>query len=430
MEGKSTRAPGGRPSPRGSSKDLTSEGMNHRDRALAALRHQEPDRVPLDLGGTTDSTISAMGYQALRGELGLGPSETRVQDIYQYTAVIEDDVREALAIDTLPILDEPMEWRPGTLPDGSPAEFPARFQPRHQDDGSQVVLDPGGKVLLKMPASGYYFDSVHSPLAGATSVRDIERCMHHIENYDIPAHLDRSYEDLASQAKTLREKTDYLLVGYFGGHIFQAAQSLRGWETFLVDLLANRALAEALLDQLAEANIRRFERYAETVGRYVHVVHFEEDLGMQDRPLLRPDLYRRTIKPYQARLFRFARSRCSAYLLLHSDGAIAPFIPDFIEMGIDAVNPVQVSAAGMDTRELKRAFGQEITFWGGGCDSQITLPFGTPEEVADEVKRRIDDLAPGGGFVFSPIHNIQAGVPPENVAALFETAQEYGVYHK
>jgi uroporphyrinogen decarboxylase len=175
--------------------------------------------------------------------------------------------------------------------------------------------------------------------------------------------------------------------------------------------------------------VRRFEHFAKTVGRYVHVVHFEDDLGMQDRPLLRPELYRQAVKPYHARLFGFARANCDAYLLLHSDGAVAPLIPDFIEMGIDALNPIQVSAAGMNPGDLKRAFGRDITFWGGGCDSQTVLPFGTPQAVADEVKRRLDELAPGGGYVFSPIHNIQAGVPVENILALFQAAREYGVYH-
>jgi uroporphyrinogen decarboxylase len=402
--------------------------MNHRDRVLAALRHEEADRVPIDFGGTMDSSISAMGYQALRRELGLAPSVTRVQDVYQYTAVVEDDVRQALGIDTVPVLDQPREWRRGTLPDGSPAEFPARFRPEPQADGSQVVFDASGTVTLKMPAGGYYFDPVHSPLADATGVGEIKRCLKEIEGYDRPDHLDEGYEQLAATAGTLREKSDYLLVGYFGGHIFQAAQSLRGWETFLVDLLANRIFAEALLDHLAAANVRRFERYAATVGRYVDVIHFEDDLGMQDRPLLRPELYRRVVKPYHARLFEFARSHCDACLLLHSDGAIAPFLPDFIEMGIDAVNPVQVSAAGMDPVALKREFGRDLVFWGGGCDSQTVLPFGTPRDVAQEVRRRIDELAPGGGYVFGPIHNVQGEVPAENVVTLFRTAQEYGTY--
>jgi uroporphyrinogen decarboxylase len=402
--------------------------MNHRQRVLAALRHQEPDRVPLDLGGTVDSTMAAVAYRALREHLGLGPGKIQVADVYQHTALVEEDVRHALGADVRLVFDEPGEWRQGSLPDGSPAEFPARFRPQLQADGSQVVYDTAGNVVLKMPRDGHYFDPVHSPLADATSISDIEKHIAAIEGYDRPYHLDRSYEELAGKAQALREHTDYLLVGFFGGHIFQASQSLRGWGMFLMDLLVNREFAEALMDQLAEANIRRFERYAATVGQHVHVVQFEDDLGMQDRPLLRPDLYREVVKPYHEKLFRFAKSRCDAYLLLHTDGAVSPFIPDFIDMGVDILNPVQVSAAGMDAKALKREFGRDITFWGGGCDSQHVLPFGTPQEVADEVKRRIDDLAPGGGFVFSPIHNVQAGVPPENVIAMFRAAREHGVY--
>ena len=402
--------------------------MNHRQRVLTAIRHQEPDRVPIDLGGTIDSTIMAIAYKELRKQLGLGPGRIRVADVYQQVVVVEEDVREALGLDVRVIFDEPNEWREDILTDGSPAEFPAKFLPQLQEDGSRVIFDAAGNVILKMPKNGHYFDPVYSPLADATSIRDIEEHIADIEGYDKPSYLDKSYEDLAKVARELRDNTDYLLVVFFGGHIFQSSQSLRGWETFLVDLLVNRKFAEALMDQLVEASMRRFEHYAETVGKYVHVVQFEDDLGMQDRPLLKPDLYRKVVKPYQKKLFRFVKSKCDAYLLFHSDGAIAPFIPDFIEMGVDILNPVQVSAAGMDTKELKREFGSEITFWGGGCDSQSILPFGTPEEVEDEVKRRIDDLAPGGGFIFGPIHNIQSGMPAENIVAMYKTAREYGVY--
>ena len=403
--------------------------MNHRDRVLTALHHREPDRVPIDLGGTTDSTIMAVGYPALRKHLGLEPSVTRVSDVCQHTALIENDVRQALGVDTMPVFDEPIAWRQDTLPDGSPVEFPARFRPQRLDDGSQVVYDAGGNVTLKMPRGGHYFDPVYSPLAGATSVREIEEHLEVIETYDTPAYLDKSYEELAQKAKRLRETTPYALVGFFGGHILQAAQSLRGWELFLMDLLTNKKFAHALMHALTEAHLRRLEHYAATVGQYIDVIHFEEDLGMQDRPLMRPSLYRDMVKPYHHKLFSLARSRCDAHILLHTDGAVAPLMPDFIDMGVDAVNPVQVSAAGMDTKELKKEFGRDITFWGAGCDSQAVLPFGTPAQVADEVKRRIDDLAPGGGFVFSSIHNVQAGVPAENTMAMFKTAQEYGAYY-
>jgi uroporphyrinogen decarboxylase len=400
--------------------------MNHRQRVLAALRHEEPDRVPIDFGATVDSTIMAIAYQPLREGLGLPPSTPRVLDVAQQTALVEEDVRIAMGSDLAPVFDEPREWRLGTLGDGSPAELPAHFRPRRQADGSRVVLDRDGNVVYKMPRRGHYFDPVYAPLAYATSITDLDRHNDAIVNYDTPAHLDKSYEERAEEVKVLRENTDYALVGFFGGHILQAGQVLRGWEAFLMDLLKNKRFAHALMERLTEAHLERLEHYAATVAPYVDVIQFEEDLGMQDRPLMRPEVYREMIKPYHRKLFAAAKAQCDAYLLLHTDGAVAPFIPDFIEMGVDAINPVQVSAAGMDSRALKREFGQDITFWGGGCDSQVILPFGSPEQVEAEVKRRIDDLAPGGGFVFAPIHNIQAGVPTENTVAMFRTAQEYG----
>jgi uroporphyrinogen decarboxylase len=285
------------------------------------------------------------------------------------------------------------------------------------------VRDRAGTVTLKMPADGFYIDPVHCPLADAESIADIDRHLDAIAAYDRPDHLDLSYEALAEKARALRESTDYFLVGFFGGHLFQAAQALRGWERFLVDLLTNRPFAEALLDRLAEANVQRFARYAATVGRYVDVIHFEDDLGMQDRPLLRPSLYRQVVKPYHARLFEFAKAHSDAFLLFHSDGAIAPLLPDLIDIGIDAIHPVQTSAAGMDPATLKRDFGRDLAFWGAGCDSQTTLPFGTPAQIGDEVRRTIDLLAPGGGYVFAAVHNIQAEVPAENVVALFQAAR-------
>ncbi len=402
--------------------------MNHRQRVLTSLRHDEPDRVPIDLGGTVDSTIVAVAYRRLRAELGLDPGVIRVADIYQHTALVEEDVRRALGVDTLLVGDQPFAWRKGELPDGSPALFPDRLRPTREKDGSQVVRDEGGIVVLKMPADGYYFDPVHSPLADATSISEIDRHLDAIAGYDKPDHMDMRYEQLGERARALREETDYLIVGFFGGHIFQSSQSLRGWETFLLDLLINQAFAEALMDRLVEANIERFQRYAQTVAPYVDVIQFEDDLGMQDRPLLRPELYRRVVKPYHARLFGYVKSHCDAYLMLHTDGAVAPFIPDFVEMGVDILNPVQISAAGMDPAVLKRDFGDDIVFWGGGCDSQQVLPFGSPQEVNDEVRRRMDELAPGGGFVFAPVHNIQPEVPAKNVVAMYEAAHKYGRY--
>lgn len=401
--------------------------MNHRERMRTALAHEEPDRVPIDLGATLETMIGAVVYRQLRLHLGLEAGLPRVIDVQQQVSLVEEDVLQLLGGDALPVVYEPKAWRRGFLSDGSPAELPAKFLPEVQDDGSQVVFDEAGNQVLLMPQDGLYFDSIYSPLASAMSVRDIEQHMQAIETYDKPSYLDMSHAELGQRAKALRENTDYLLVAYFGGHIFQASQSLRGWDTFLVDLLAEKKLAEALMDNLLQANLRRFDLFAQTIAPHVDVVLFEDDLGMQDRLLVSPELYRDMIKPYHHQLYRFARSRCDAYLMLHTDGAVSPLIPDFIEMGIDILNPVQVSAKGMESHVLKDKFGQDIVFWGGGCDSQSTLPFGTPEDVSDEVKRRIDDLAPGGGFVFSTIHNVQNDTPPGNIVAMFQTALEYGV---
>lgn len=402
--------------------------MKHRERVLTALRHEEPDRIPIDIGGTDVTTIMAAPYLKLREHLHLGPGRTRIMDPSQMVVWVEEDVRKALGGDVMFVFHEPNKWRDGLLPNGARAEFPAQFLPEQQGDGSHVVVDPAGNIRLKMPKDGYYFDPVYCPLADVTSVGEIERHIEAIEGYDTPAYLNKRYEDLAAKARELNENTDYLLVGFFGGHIFQAAQYLRGFEAFLMDLLLHEKLARALLEKLVEANINRFERFASTFGKYVQVVEFQDDLGMQDRPLLSPQLYRSMIKPYHKRLFEFAKSKTDAYLLLHTDGAVAPFISDFIEMGVDVLNPVQVSATGMGSSKLKREFGDDISFWGGGCESQTTLPFATPDVVKDSVKRQIEELAPGGGFVFGSIHNIQAGVPAQNIVAMFEAAQEYGHY--
>ena len=395
---------------------------------MRALRHEEPDRVPIDFGGTVDTTIQAIGYRKLRKRLGLRESTVTVADVYQQVAAVDDDVRERFDVDTMPLLYEPRRWRDGTLSDGTPARLPDSFRPCAQEDGSQVVFDAAGRALCRMPRDGFYFDVTYTPLAGAVDASDLSKHAGAIENFDKPAHLDKSYEDLAQAARKIRAETDRLIVGFYSGHLLQAALMLRGWESFLADMLVNQEFAHALLGRLLEANLKRFERYASIVGPYIDVVHFEEDLGMEDRTLIDPELYRRMVKPYQSELLKFAKSSCGAAILLHSDGAVASLIPDFIEMGIDALNPVQVSAAGMDSGDLKREFGRDISFWGAGCDSQRILPFGSPADVVDEVKRRIDDLAPGGGYVFAPVHNVQNDVPPGNVIAMYETAIEHGSY--
>jgi uroporphyrinogen decarboxylase len=263
------------------------------------------------------------------------------------------------------------------------------------------------------------------PLAEINGVEDLA-------NYRGPDPLDPGlYEGMAARADQLMNERQ---VGYVLGRnapgIFEIALWTRGFESYFCDMVANQPLAEALLDLVLEVKMKYWARALELIGPNVMMISEADDLSSQTGCLVSPQLYRKLIKPRHTQLFAFIRkhARVPVKIFYHSCGAIMDLIPDLIESGVDILNPVQVSAAGMDTRELKRRFGKDITFYGGGVDTQKVLPRGTPGEVRDEVKRRIEDLAPGGGFIFNTVHNIQADVPPENIMAMWEAVQEYGVY--
>ena len=306
--------------------------------------------------------------------------------------------------------------------------MPESWSPEPQPDGSEVVRDGAGNVTMRRLSGSYYFEPVHAPLADVRAPSELARYRDEIEGFDMPAYADEPLERMAERARALHEGTDLAIIGCFPAHVFMGGQLLRGFEGFLMDLVANPALADAVMGALVDSYIERFDRYIRAVGPYVQIVQVSDDLGMQGGPQISPELYRRRVKPHHARLWGHIKARSGLPLFLHSCGSIYKLIPDLIEAGVDILNPVQVSAADMDTARLKREFGDALTFWGGGCDTQRVLPFGTPGEVRDEVRRRIEDLAPGGGFVFNQVHNIQAGVPPRNVMAMFEAAAEHGRY--
>ena len=396
--------------------------MNSRDRILTALEHKEPDRIPVDLGATESSGITGVAYNRLKKHLGLS-GRTRIYDISQMVCKVEEPVLRTVGSDAVPLLIEPRDWKPWVLQDGSPAEIPARANLHRLGTGEVVRLSEEGRVVARSTPSGHYLDSVSPPLADARSTSDIDK-YRYFKNFDWPDYIDETYEELRSKAAKLYRETDFLIVGNLWVHIFAAGQSLRGFEDFMMDLAADQKLAHCLMENLMSVYMDRVSDYTEAVGKYVQVIEVNDDLGTQLGPQLDPDLYRKMIKPYHKRLWRYIKEKTGCYLLLHSCGSVYDFIPDFIEMGIDALNPVQVSARNMDTARLKTEFGSEISFWGGGCDTQRILPFGTPDEVGEEVKRRVNDLSPGGGFVFTQVHNIQPDVPPENIMAMYDTLSD------
>ena len=402
--------------------------MNSRERFFTALKHQEPDRVPIDLNSTATTGIAAIAYNTLKRHLRHADTDTQIYDLYQQLAVVEPFILETFGVDFLPILRAPEgfdptqpAWKPWTLPDGSPACVPDGFNPVQDDQGDLLIFDPDGHITHRMPQGGFYFDTVYYPLAEATSVAEIEA-------YRLPEISADELAWMAAQARELAQNNEKVLVLRSKARILEVGQSLRGWERFMMDLLVEPKLAEALLEKALEHHLANLAAMFDVLGDTIDVVMVADDLGGQNGPLLSPRLYRQKIKPYHRKMFELIKQRTGRPIFLHCCGGIYPLIPDLIEIGVDILNPVQFTAQGMDAARLKREFGRDLVFWGGGVDTQHILPNGTPEEVRQHVRSQIEIMAPEGGFVFNPVHNIQANVPPQNIVAMYAAAQEYGRY--
>jgi len=344
---------------------------------------------------------------------------------FQQVVLMDEQVLDAFEIDAVALHFEPKRWKRSTLGDGSPCEVPEGWNERIMPDGSRRVAAADGRIAARMPAGGFYFEPGDPALAGVASAAEIDPESPHIAGFDLPGFSDETWEERARRARALHE-TVRAVVGNFCCHFLAAGQILRGYANFMCDLMAEKALAHALLDALCETYIRRADDYVGALGPYLDVILVNDDLGTQNGPMLSPELYREMIKPYQKRFYGRLRSIFDGALLMHSCGAIADFIPDLIECGVQAINPVQISARGMEPERLKREFGRDIVFWGGGCDTQRTLNQCPPERVAEEVKRNCGVFGRGGGFVFTQVHNIQPDVPPENVAAMVAALRAAG----
>ncbi len=399
-----------------------SETMTSRERVRTALQHREPDRVPLDIGATESSGMTGMAYGRLRQHLGL-KGRTRLFDPWQQAALIEPPVLEALEIDAVPLHFEPRRWKASRLPDGAPCEIPAGWAEVFLPDGSREVRAPDGRLSARMPAGGFYYEPGEPPLATLTELSLLTPEHPAIASFDLPGFSDESWTERARRAKALH-KTGRAVVGNLCCHFLAAGQILRGYETFMCDLAAEEDLVRALMEALCAAYEARAARYVAELGKWLDVILVNDDLGTQSGPMIRPETYRRLIKPWQKRFFGHLRAIFPGALLMHSCGAISEFIPDLIECGVQAINPVQISAAGMEPARLKREFGRDIVFWGGGCDTQRTLNQGSPAEVRAAVRRNVAAFSPGGGFVFTQVHNIQPDVPPENVVAMVAALRE------
>jgi uroporphyrinogen decarboxylase len=397
--------------------------MTSRERVLKAIRHEEPDRLPIDLGGMASTGIMAIAYARLKQHLGIAEGEIRLFDVPQQLAEVEPDILSRFGVDVISLGNSlgqlPVEyWKPWRLPDGTICQIPASVDIYPDPENGGWLIREYGIPMQRMSPNSIYFSEVFHPLAELTSSEELKLVPR-------PVMSDDDLKFLEIRAKALYENTDFAIIANFGGNIVETGNSLRGFSRFMMDLAQGETFVEDLIGGIVETQFANLSLYLEAVGKYVQIIQFGDDLGMQDRPLMSRNMYQKYFMPGHQKLFQHVHQHSNCSVFLHSCGSISPLIPDLITAGIDILNPVQTSAKNMDPQQLKSQYGDKLTFWGGGCDTQHVLSIATPDEVAHHVSERINIFAPGGGFVFNPIHNIQADVPPENIVSMFDTALEF-----
>lgn len=378
-----------------------------RERVITSLKHGEPDRIPFDLGGNPNAGIHEIAYRNFLSQIG-EKREISVDETITQQARIHEDIMQRLKVDIRKV-NYPLG--------GTVTNLIAEEQ-------GYYFIDDYGIKWVKPIDGGLYYDIRSSPLTGSISRADIKA----LPMPALPG--PEVINNLRKEASRYARAGYAVIVPEPAGGLFEQSCWLRGFEDFLADLALNLSLVESLLDRLMEFRLEYWSLLLKELGEFIDIVAEADDVATQDSLMCSPQIFRKIFKPRYKIIFDHIKKEAKkpVYIVVHSCGAVREIIPDFIEVGVDALNPIQVSAKGMDTRSLKKDFGADITFWGGGVDTQRVLPRGSPQQVREEVKRRIDDLAPGGGFIFATVHNIQADVPPENIVAMWETLQEYGTY--
>ena len=384
------------------------ETMTSRERMLTALNHEVPDRVPIDFGGF-QTGIHRLPYVALLEHLGIR-DEVTILDPVQQLAKPCEAVLQRLHVDTRYLVA------------GGPESFRGGIE-RHTREGRlwHDLRDEFGVVWSMPDDQPFFMDISHHPLANA-EIRDLDA-------YPFPNGADPTrFQGLRQKAKEMRDNTPYAICTGIGGVVYEYCWYLRGLELWLTDMLMEPEFCEALLDRMLAFWTAYYTGFMREVGDLVDVIMIGDDLAGQAGPLFAPSFYRAVVKPRQKQLVQHIKSLTNAHIWYHTCGSCVAYIPDLLDNGIDILNPVQISAAGMDPRELKSQYGGRLTFWGGGIDAQHVLPVATAPEVRDHVKRNVEAFMPGGGYVFNNCHNVQAGVPPENIVAMFDAAYECGFY--
>ena len=372
--------------------------MGPRERLLTCLTHKEPDKVPLDLGGST-TTIETIAYNNLKRYLNINKV---TRNFLRDHVLPDEEILKLFNIDTRYLHPQPPKgWK------------------RKYEKGKSSVDEWG--ITWEKPESSLYYEPVGHPLENAT-IDDLDR-------YNWPNTSDPGrVEGLNEKAKYLYEKTNYAIIADMHGlGVFETSWMLRGFAKFLEDLLINKEFAWTLLEIVTDLKIQLYHQYLKSVGKYIQVVMTADDVSMENSLIISPELYREMIKPFHKKLWHSIKNDTYAYLFLHSCGSVYELITDFIDLGVDILNPVQTTAKNMEPKKLKEQFGDKISFW-GGIDTRYILPNGTMKEIEEEVRHKIQELAPGGGYVLCAVHNIQADVRAENIVKMYNCANKYGVY--
>mgnify|MGYP000973475344 CR=1 FL=1 len=418
--------------------------MNSRERVIAALEHRQPDHVPLDLGASAVTGMQASAVYALRQALHLDPPGTpvKVTEPYQMLGEIGPDLIDALGVDVLP-LGSPRtlfgfrneNWKPWVLFDGTPVLVPEGFNTEPEPNGDILMYPEGDRTVPpsgRMPAGGFYFDSIiRQPPIDDEHLDPADN----LEEFGPISDEDLAY--FASEADRLYTQTDKAILANFGGTAFgdialvpapwlKHPRGIRDVAEWYMSTVSRRAYVMEVFQRQCEIGLANLERIHAVVGDRVQAVFVTgTDFGTQTGSFISPKSYRQLFKPFHQEVNNWIHRHTNWKTFIHSCGSVVNLIPDFIEAGFDILNPVQTSAAGMDPRGLKARFGEQLVFWGGGIDTQQTLPFGTPEQVREQVRERMEIFGEGGGFVFNAIHNIQACTPVENLLALFQAVRDF-----
>lgn len=408
--------------------------MNSRERVLNAVNFRRPDRVPIDLGGIRASGINAVVYDMLKKRMGIN-TPTKIHDAMQMLAELEFDVLERLHVDVIPVEDltarwarqDPYEGEKRRLFSGLDVFFPPATDIVVDDADNWLLRNTSGEPYAEMPKNGFYFDFLRPTMSHRKIDPEIFR-----PRDTIP---DSELDLLAGHARFLYNDTDKALLGwgsalsFFGLSALLSENITQGsLDEWLCMLMAEKETAHEMMGRAVDAAIRCFDLYHEAVGDRCFAWGVgSDDAGTQRSGFISPDLFAEMIQPHYKRACDWVHTHTNWKTFLHSCGAVRDYIPGWIDAGIDILNPVQISAAGMEPEGLMRDFGGKIVFWGGGCDTQRVLPLGTPDEVREHVRRNMEVFASGnGGYVFTQVHNIQQNVPVENLESMFAAAYEYG----